>query len=107
MWPIWHFCLTQNSSDGSYSQTNAHETTWEIHKIPSYEKKTASVPNVITAKAHLASWASSEMKQLSEQKMSFYLRGCIDYRDIIPILKGASNSNSTNSQEQRPAGEII
>lgn len=106
IWPIWHFCLTQNTSDGRYSQTNSHETTWEINKIPSYERKTASVPTAITAKAHLASWPSSERKQPSEQKVSFYLRGCIDNRDIVPILKGPSNSNSTNSQEQGPAGEL-
>lgn len=48
----------------------------------------------------------TERKQPSEQKMSFYLRGCIDNRDIIAILKGPSNSNSTNSQEQRPAWEL-
>ncbi|KAJ7416123.1 coiled-coil domain-containing protein 117 [Willisornis vidua] len=38
--------------------------------------------------------------------MSSYLCGCIDNGDIIPILKGSSNSNSTNSQEQRTAGEL-
>lgn len=55
---------------------------------------------------HSKSTFGSERKQPSEQKMSFYLCGCIDNRDIIAILKGASNPNSTNSQEQRPAGEL-
>lgn len=96
----------QNISDGKHSQTNAHEATWAINKIPPHERKTASVPTEITAKAHWASWPSSERKEPSEQKMSFYLGGCIDNRDIIAVLKGASNANSTNGQEQRPAGEL-
>lgn len=106
-WPIWHVCLTQNTCDGRYSQANAHETTWGINNLPSYERKTASVPSAKSQQKYiLASWPSSERKQPSDQKMSFYLGGCIDNRDIIPILKGPSNSNSTNSQEQRPAGQL-
>lgn len=41
-----------------------------------------------------------------EQEMTLYLGRCVDNGNIIPILKGPSDSNSTNSQKQGPAGEL-
>jgi len=78
-----------------------------INKNPSNKRKSAFVN---AAKGHLASQpfrqdTSIAVKQPSEPEI-FYLGGCIDNGNIISILKGPSNSNSTNSQKQGAAGEL-
>lgn len=104
MWPICHFYLTHHTSDGRYKFTWNH--FGKQHESFIGEEACFGAV-VITVEVRLASQpVRQDTSVTAEQQTMFYLGGGIDDGNIIPILKGSSNSNSTNSQKQGPAGEL-